>query len=59
MQTLADLSVEFHWQPDVWRRLTVFEFRGWVEELKRRRIEAQKAYAKAQHEAEMRRMRRG
>lgn len=59
MQTLADLSAEFGFGPRDWRGMDVFEFRGWVAELTRRRVEAQKAHARAEREAEMRRMRNG
>ena len=36
---IADLSAEFGWAPDAWRRLTWRELQAWIGELARRRTE--------------------
>lgn len=49
---LADLSAEFGWQPDAWRRLTWRELQAWVVELGRRRKQETEARQDAEQRAQ-------
>lgn len=44
---LADLSAEFGWAPDAWKRLTWRELQAWVTELGRRRQQEADAHREA------------
>lgn len=59
MTILADLSGEFGWGPDAWRRLGWRELQAWVDELGRRRREEAEARRRAEQRAEIERQRRG
>lgn len=50
---LADLSAEFGWAPDAWRRLTWRELQAWVVELGRRRKQEMEARQDAQTRAQI------
>lgn len=54
MAILADLSAEFGWAPDAWRRLTWAELGEWIRELGRRREEEREAAEQARQQAETR-----
>lgn len=45
---LGDLSAEFGWAPDAWKKLTWRELQAWVVELGRRRREEADAHRDAE-----------
>lgn len=50
---LGDLSAEFGWAPDAWRRLTWREFQEWVAELGRRRARELEAHQASKERGEL------
>ena len=45
---LGDLSAEFGWAPDAWRRLTWRELQAWIVEMGRRRTQEMEARIEAE-----------